>query len=742
MKKIVLQVTSAYTLPSNIDKLTPESTELFLNAIGSIILDGNNFDKQDIEESIKQRYENNIKHEQKQHKESINRLEMELVKDKEQINTLNKELERQKQSNQHLIDTTIKDTIEKLTTQQQLTETLNKDMFNNRIEGLNSTIKELNTYILDMKLRYEKIINDLETKLFDQHDSFNKKYTETIEQELKQRINIATESKNIIIDELKQQIKDIGLTYQEQSKALQKHDEEKYTMMIQQLKIQLDKQEQLINEKTEEHTILQTTIDKITEQSKQQLIDIGLTYQEQNKALQKHDEEKYTMMIQQLKEQLDKQEQLINKKTDDTILQTTIDKLTEQLQPIIRFHNGTNEEKGTAGEQSIVRILQTTSRYESAIITDTSGETARGDIYFYWKHLKCLIEVKNKKTLTLQDIEKFIRDIKDTIESSRQINCALFISLQTDLFPGRSREPIQFDIIEDIPVIYIHMNNPEMIHYAIACLDNIVKFSNNKTDDNDKLRNYFKGYYKTVHGLYGYFNTMIKRHETEIRSIRKEMNILADVEESMTPYFNQLTIETEQEYINGDANANINIDVEPIVEPIVELKEEKTIDNPIILLLDTEENIEISKHQIIDYYINLSINNTTNDRITVPHIIEKFNISSHTLHKYFGGFKNIVEEAQEKYLSFVITDDIINKLQNYKASNNQYPKRPVLTKHYIPERTLTKIGKVLGGGRVMEKIYNYIDARLGIERTSDSGSEQEQESEPSVTKKFILKRPS
>ena len=62
----------------------------------------------------------------------------------------------------------------------------------------------------------------------------------------------------------------------------------------------------------------------------------------------------------------------------------------EMSKPLLKFYNGSNEEKGTSGEEFIEQLLLS-DRYTGATISDVSGVAASGDRYFKYGQLRCLI---------------------------------------------------------------------------------------------------------------------------------------------------------------------------------------------------------------------------------------------------------------------------------------------------------------------------------------------------------------
>lgn len=131
-----------------------------------------------------------------------------------------------------------------------------------------------------------------------------------------------------------------------------------------------------------------------------------------------------------------------NKKMEDTML--------EVLKSSRGLQSAAN--KGKEGELDIVKYLNET--YEDIKIVDNSKKTGEGDIWVTFPKYNCrmLIESKNKKSNTKEDVEKYI---KDSIENNRdgRIDCSLYISYEDASIPEKGK--IYFETIEDLHLGYI-----------------------------------------------------------------------------------------------------------------------------------------------------------------------------------------------------------------------------------------------------------------------------------------------
>lgn len=362
-----------------------------------------------------------------------------------------------------------------------------------------------------------------------------------------------------------------------------------------------------------------------------------------------------------------------------------INNLTTALTPVINSYIGSAEQKGSLGEQVIYNLLSDNPRYESGIVTNTSGEKASGDLLFAWKQLRCLIEVKNKKVITPDDINKFERDIIQ----SPNINCAIFISLRTKQLPGKTREAIQFDLVNNVPVIYTYITAGEHLHYSLICLEHIVQHSSLSDVNLQKLTNYYRGYYKQMTHLSSFFKKEIKNKKSELHRLEKEYMNAITIHDNLKK--NLIYFEPEELEIKN----NTDDAVEEIVESL------------------SLENIEESKKRIIHYYID-RCSDIKKPPVTKQNIESHFNITPYVFLKKFGGFKQLISDATKQFLPTVITDDIIQSLKKYKATNNKFPHRELLIKNYITRRTIDKISRITNTRKALDIIYNYIDEQKDL----------------------------
>ena len=499
-----------------------------------------------------------------------------------------------------------------------------------------------------------------------------------------------------------------------------------YVNQIKDLKDQLAKmrniEEVYENKLSDQRTLIQC---KISKDKEEELTYINNKYEMQIKELK----EFYSKLTNDLREEADRkrialEKELAEKTTlNDTFLQSHMnntslqeqledikrvamkgndavlshgnkfEQLTSLLTPVAKFYSGSNSDKGNGGENIIHNILLSSENYNDAIIEDVSSQTASGDIYFAWRQLKCMIEVKNKKTITKEDMSKFERDVTE-LSNNKKINCAMMISLQTNIFPSQTRNYIKLSIIENTPVIYSYLSNMNDIHYAISCLEQVVMSNAVANNRSIKMITYFLNYYEYMKSSQNNLEKTITNKQRELKGLFKQLETVNKSLEGMTHDYISVSsslAQPQEENTDEDTPQNTNetnsIDDDEKVEKL-DLTNEKQ-----------------SLNTIIHTIINRSI---LGKSISTSSLISLFNITPSYLEK-LGGYKRLVLEAREKYTASIITKPIVEKLISYKKENSSYPSRAFITKNIITDSSLRKLAKVVKTKTILEYIFDYCE---------------------------------
>jgi hypothetical protein len=397
---------------------------------------------------------------------------------------------------------------------------------------------------------------------------------------------------------------------------------------------------------------------------------------------------KISLLEEQILQALNNNNTSVQQFINENITRHTLD-LSSQIKlisdPILKFYGGTNMEKGNLGENFVENLLKDNT-FSDAIIEDVSGKTGAGDRLFKWRKLKCLIEVKNKRKLTKDDMEKFTRDVTSSAESLN-INSGIFISLLTNEYPGRSREIIQIDFINNVPVIFIYVTDQNQIIYALTCLEKLINTDTDNTKEVKMLANYFVNYKNYVSESQKNTEKMIQLRERELKYLRRELE-----------NYNSVLDDLEKNY-----SCVIKI-IDPSAAPdrIDDLYEEENKPAP-------QEKFDMNdadaKNKLLDIIIN---NLLLNKSIYANDLLNQLSLTRDAFEK-FGGYKNLIRDAKYKYLSEQINDDIVNKIIEYKKQNNNFPSRENIIKlKIISERDYKKINKVLKVKKLIDVINEFV----------------------------------
>ena len=431
-----------------------------------------------------------------------------------------------------------------------------------------------------------------------------------------------------------------------------------------QIKEQLTKQyEEQINKHVEAYQSLkyssQEELHNVKLQIKEQLIS---QFEEKDRQSKQQTKQFYEKKLSQellvLQREIENQQTHINNLnesiTEYKLQKSSIDEINNTLKPIVRFYSKSTEEKGTAGEKFIYNILTTSERYVGAIVEDTSGLAKHSDLLFKWKQMKCIIEVKNKVTLRREDIEKFERDIDASVISSN-INCAMFISLQTDIFPSRSRNIVQFDYYNNILVSYLYLSSISDIHYAICCMDKLILSVTTNDEQTTKLIKHFTNYHALVTSTKTFYEKQIVSKNKEISQLTKLIRQLDNENKLIT--FDYST------FIKSD-----DVETETEIETETEVEENKQVPET-----SSVKKYNISSDNVKKYILqllNVHKLSVRSYKIDKEFIANKFKITVQELDASIN-FDKLISECKKDFLSQSITQEQALILVNLKTTDKK-----------------------------------------------------------------------
>lgn len=520
------------------------------------------------------------------------------------------------------------------------------------------------------------IIADLNKQLDSLRKTITKELSNNYEEELKREKERIKTSMQTYIDDLKQQIKsmrsDNELIISDRIKSIQatiQYETEIKNKIIDDLKNQIANMRQTItaeltsNNEAEKKALMAELKNKIASNAK---------------------------VISAKDEQIASLESIVNDyrtyQTDSKQISDQITSITETIKPLIKFYNGSNEEKGTSGENLIANILRTHDRYADGTITDTSGQGSKGDLLFKWRQLRCMFEVKNKKTITVADMEKFTRDVTAL---STTINCAAFISLNTDIFPGRTRESMQVDFINGTTVIYTYLSNNDAIHYVLACLEKIVAANSTNEEQTKLLAKYFIDCFNHISETGKFYEKQIILKNKEIKQITKQLNTNNKLYNEMHPsYLKCAGIVDIEISSNVEEEEDKNEDDETLIKNIA----------PKLNIKDSNEYVK----KIKEIYIDLTLNKKPNSRHDLLNLLS---IDDDTLDA-LGGYDDITSAAKLDYTASILTPDVVSKIAGTKPTRKDLIQKKILT-----DSAIRRLFSVIKTKKQIEYITNYCNTQ-------------------------------
>lgn len=155
------------------------------------------------------------------------------------------------------------------------------------------------------------------------------------------------------------------------------------------------------------------------------------------------------------------------KNTVDSTALLLKQKEIDELKAKLNVFKSTNQYKGAIGEKAVQSVLE--RNFVGWETRDTSGQTSMSDIHLVDKDGNILaIECKNKASVTLQDIEKSLTDIK-TLKARYEDKLIgyLFVSIRSNNIPKKG--DLYYELVESVPTIWYgttELNERELCNMA------------------------------------------------------------------------------------------------------------------------------------------------------------------------------------------------------------------------------------------------------------------------------------
>ncbi len=361
----------------------------------------------------------------------------------------------------------------------------------------------------------------------EKHDEHNKNLA-IVDDERKKAREDAIQQCEKIISTMESQVKRIesekisALLKAEQREKeltlkLEREREQRNESIVRGQNVILDKFSKFYKEENESRTKNSAVVETERKKAKEEAsIHYNKIVSNLEKQVQKLENEKATVLLKGEK----REKELILKLEDerekkDSIIKESQQVILDKINPLLKYFQCDNMiDKGNKGENMAIQILK--KYYNNAVIKDVSGEAHSGDIHMTLDNMKCLIEVKREKTISSKDIPKFLDDVKTQCSN---INCALFISLETENIPKKGS--FYIEVICNIPVLYLYLYNNNCIKHAINILKSLTHTFSMKT----KKEIISTEFQRTIKELISNQYSILMLEKKRIDSVIKQLSI-------------------------------------------------------------------------------------------------------------------------------------------------------------------------------------------------------------------------
>lgn len=148
-----------------------------------------------------------------------------------------------------------------------------------------------------------------------------------------------------------------------------------------------------------------------------------------------------------------------------------LDGIVARLAPIDRMFNSTaSSTKGRVTEEFIMSYLSE-GRHAAGRISFTAKTGGMGDLWYTTADgVVILIEIKNKRCITTDDIQKFDRDVQDAYAQGK-ISAAMIVSVDAQRFPNLANGPLNYRMVAGCPTVHLFVDQMRDLDAAIAALE-------------------------------------------------------------------------------------------------------------------------------------------------------------------------------------------------------------------------------------------------------------------------------
>jgi hypothetical protein len=156
-------------------------------------------------------------------------------------------------------------------------------------------------------------------------------------------------------------------------------------------------------------------------------------------------------------------------------VESELAKISARLEPVERiFNSQSSSTKGRLTEEFIMQYLST-GQHCNSTVRYTAKTGGMGDIWYTTASgITILIEIKNKRCVTTEDIQKFDRDVQQAYQA-QEIMAAMIISLDAIRFPNLPSAAINYRMVGGCPTVHAYVDSVERIDQCIQTLCCIIE---------------------------------------------------------------------------------------------------------------------------------------------------------------------------------------------------------------------------------------------------------------------------
>ncbi len=256
---------------------------------------------------------------------------------------------------------------------------------------------------------------------------------------------------------------------------------------------------------------------------------------------------------------------------ENEILNCKLDIITDK----ISLNKNVPSYKGLDGETRICEYLY--EKFPSSEIKNVSETPHSGDIVFNYENISLMFEIKNKKYINIEDVNKFEDDLKNNPE----YDGGILLSFNNTGIPKKGKFHMSF--VDNRPVLYVTniSEEPNLISLAIISIIALIKKQNAHNNNGNEIDfvSERKKFIRDINNLYSMNLSNIENLKFIIKDGEKSINdtqrmisrcntqiyeIKKNIEDVITDYSNEIDVQECQsqskKYNNSNDEYNKNLD--------------------------------------------------------------------------------------------------------------------------------------------------------------------------------------